>query len=96
MSAGGGDLQRTLGLVLAAYVCDVFVVRMARAQGRLMRRDVLAPGEMLFLYTDGVTEAVNVEGEQFRMARLVDIAQAQAGRTPQELMLDVIGRSYGL
>jgi serine phosphatase RsbU (regulator of sigma subunit) len=52
----------------------------------------LAPGEMLFLYTDGVTEAVNLEGEQFRMARLVEIAQAEAGRSPQELMLAVIGR----
>ncbi|HEY4166272.1 MAG TPA: SpoIIE family protein phosphatase [Reyranella sp.] len=52
----------------------------------------LEPGEMLFLYTDGVTEAVNVEGEQFRTARLVEIAQASAGRSPQELMLAVIGR----
>jgi serine phosphatase RsbU (regulator of sigma subunit) len=52
----------------------------------------LAPGEMLFLYTDGVTEAVNVEGEQFRTARLVEIAQASAGRSPRELMLAVIGR----
>ncbi len=52
----------------------------------------LEPGEMLFLYTDGITEAVNVEGEQFRMARLVEIAQASAGRSPQELMLAVIGR----
>ncbi len=52
----------------------------------------LAPGEMLFLYTDGVTEAVNLDGEQFRVARLVDIAQAEVGRSPQELMLDVIGR----
>ena len=43
----------------------------------------LAPGEMLFLYTDG---------EQFRMARLVEIARASAGRSPQELMLAVIGR----
>jgi sigma-B regulation protein RsbU (phosphoserine phosphatase) len=47
---------------------------------------------MLFLYTDGVTEAVNTEGEQFRTTRLIEIAQASAGRSPQELMLAVIGR----
>jgi serine phosphatase RsbU (regulator of sigma subunit) len=56
------------------------------------RSVTLGPGEMLFLYTDGVTEAVNLEGEQFRMARLVEIAQASAGQSPQELMLTVIGR----
>jgi len=56
------------------------------------RSVTLGPGDMLFLYTDGVTEAVNREGEQFRMSRLVEIAQASAGRSPQELMLAVIGR----
>ena len=45
----------------------------------------LGLGEMPFLYTD-------VKGEQFRMIRLVEIAQASAGRSPQELMLAVIGR----
>ena len=56
------------------------------------RSVTLGPGEMLFLYTDGVTEAVNGKGEQFHMTRLVEIAQASAGQSPQELMLAVIGR----
>ena len=51
----------------------------------------LAPGEMLFLYTDGVTEAVNRDGDQFRAQRLLDTAQRFAGRSPQELMLAVVG-----
>ena len=46
---------------------------------------------MLFLYTDGVTEASNRDGDQFRVRRLLDIAQQFAGRSPQELMLAVIG-----
>ena len=56
------------------------------------RSVTLGPGEMLFLYTDGVTEAVNGKGEQFHMTRLVEIARASAGQSPQELMLAVIGR----
>ena len=55
------------------------------------RSFTLAPGEMLFLYTDGVTEAVNRDGDQFRVRRLLDIARQFAGRSPQELMLAVIG-----
>ena len=51
----------------------------------------LAPGEMLFLYTDGVTEAVNRDGDQFHARRLLDTAQRFAGRSPQELMLAVVG-----
>ena len=55
------------------------------------RSFTLAPGEMLFLYTDGVTEASNRGGDQFRVRRLLDIARQFAGRLPQELMLAVIG-----
>ncbi len=34
---------------------------------------VLSPGETLVLYTDGVTEAMNADGEEFGMERLYDI-----------------------
>ena len=50
----------------------------------------LAPGDMLFLYTDGVTEAGNREGEMFRMPRLLETVQRLADRSPQDLMLSVI------
>ncbi len=49
----------------------------------------LLPGEMLFLYTDGVTEASNRAGEFFRIQRLMDIAQRFANRSPHDLMLAV-------
>jgi serine phosphatase RsbU (regulator of sigma subunit) len=55
------------------------------------RSFTLAPGEMLFLYTDGVTEASNRDGDQSRVGRLMDIARQFAGHPPQELMLAVIG-----
>ncbi len=54
------------------------------------RNFVLAPGEMLFLYTDGVTEAHNHDGELFKTERLLDIARQFGRRSPQELMLSVI------
>ena len=46
----------------------------------------LAPGEMLFLYTDGVTEAANRAGEFFRIKRLVDIAERFAAQSPHDLL----------
>ena len=51
---------------------------------------VLAPGEMLFLYTDGVTEASNCAGDLFQTRRLLEITRQFGGRSPQELMLSVI------
>ncbi len=40
---------------------------------------VLQPGEVLVLYTDGLTEALNAEGERFGDARLVEVLEAAAG-----------------
>jgi sigma-B regulation protein RsbU (phosphoserine phosphatase) len=51
----------------------------------------LAEGEILILYTDGVTEAFNRNGDLFQLQRLLDIAQQQCDRPPQEFMLAVIG-----
>src|SRR5262249_21362000 len=51
----------------------------------------LAPGEMLFLYTDGLTEAFSREGDLFRVRRLMEIAELASAQSPQELMLAVIG-----
>jgi hypothetical protein len=53
------------------------------------RNFTLAEGEMLFLYTDGVTEACNRDGDLFRVQRLVDIAERAAAKSPRELMLAV-------
>jgi sigma-B regulation protein RsbU (phosphoserine phosphatase) len=54
------------------------------------RNFVLGPGEMLFLYTDGVTEAPNRAGELFNTKRLLDLTRQFGRRSPQELMLSVI------
>jgi serine phosphatase RsbU (regulator of sigma subunit) len=46
----------------------------------------LEPGDTLVLYTDGVVEARNGDGEQFGMERLVSCIEALHGEAPQELV----------
>src|SRR5262249_34531627 len=54
-------------------------------------RFTLAPGETLFLYTDGVTEAFDPAGSLYDVKRLLGVAEAEARKSPRELMLAVIG-----
>jgi sigma-B regulation protein RsbU (phosphoserine phosphatase) len=54
-------------------------------------RFILDPGETLFLYTDGVTEAFDPAGGLYEVKRLLAVAEAEAGNSPRELMLAVIG-----
>ena len=44
----------------------------------------LAPGDMLWLYTDGVTDAENGNGDFFGEQRLLQVAQASLGHSAQE------------
>ena len=44
----------------------------------------LEPGDTIYLYTDGVTEAHNAEGEMFGMDRLADALNETVGMTPEE------------
>ena len=46
----------------------------------------LEPGEMLVLFTDGVTEANDHTGEEFGMARLFDSINGSLAGGPQELL----------
>jgi serine phosphatase RsbU (regulator of sigma subunit)/pSer/pThr/pTyr-binding forkhead associated (FHA) protein len=45
----------------------------------------LQPGECLYLYTDGLTEANNPEGEEFGLPRLKNCLAGQVGRTALEI-----------
>lgn len=49
----------------------------------------IAPGTIVFLYTDGLTEAENASHEQFGMKRITDVVTAHNG-TPQELIETMI------
>lgn len=49
----------------------------------------LAPGDMLVLYTDGLTEAQDAQQQFFGRARLLEVARANMGRSAQDV-LDVL------
>ncbi len=46
----------------------------------------LQPGELLFLYTDGVTDAINVEEKEFGLERLQTVVCQARGRSAAEIM----------
>ncbi len=46
----------------------------------------LEPGDVAILYTDGVTEAMNIEQEQFGKARLVQLLEELTDLNPQPLV----------
>ncbi len=46
----------------------------------------LNPGDVLILYTDGVIEAEDSNGEMFSVERLVSVARANQEKTPRELV----------
>jgi serine phosphatase RsbU (regulator of sigma subunit) len=47
-------------------------------------------GDLLVLYTDGVTEAINSVNKQFGEDRLIDIIHTNAGCTPEELLTIIL------
>ena len=51
----------------------------------------LGPGDGLVLYTDGVTEAINEEGEQFQLERLVDSVERHLEQPPRQALHGVLG-----
>lgn len=59
----------------------------------------LSPGEALFLYTDGLTDAVNLGGELFGKERLEATLDGASSRTPAEIVdhvwSEILGYSAG-
>ncbi len=51
---------------------------------------VLQEGDLLLLFTDGINEAINFEGEQFGVKRLVDIIHQCHKRSPKQLLDDIV------
>ncbi len=50
------------------------------------QRITLAPGDLLVIYTDGVTEANNAAGEEFGEARLIETVRANRSLPPKDLV----------
>lgn len=49
----------------------------------------LAPGDKLFVYTDGVPEAMNANEELFGVDRMLDVLRDSENKTPQQILEDV-------
>jgi serine phosphatase RsbU (regulator of sigma subunit)/ligand-binding sensor protein len=50
----------------------------------------LQPGDMLVLYTDGVVNAMNFDGQEFGRQRLVDGATALGGRAAEQVVMGLL------
>ena len=75
----GGDF------VLLSYPHDLFLGVMKKARYRNREFD-LRPDDCLFVYTDGVPEANNTEGEMFREDRITGTLNRNADADPEELV----------
>jgi sigma-B regulation protein RsbU (phosphoserine phosphatase) len=51
----------------------------------------LSPGDRVILFTDGVTEACGVEGEEFGEARLLRLLQDHRRLSADELQAKILG-----
>ena len=52
---------------------------------------MLSPGDKIFQYTDGVTEATNSEEELYGMVRLEEVLKKNTDKSPAELLPVVRG-----
>ncbi len=51
----------------------------------------LAAGDILALYTDGITEAFNSDGEEFGEQRLIEALRRNRGQTAQAMLAAILG-----
>ena len=58
-----------------------------------MEERELAPGDVVLVYTDGVSEALNGEGEEFGDERLLEAARQNRHLSLPELLVAVIDQA---
>jgi len=46
----------------------------------------MSPGDVLLVFSDGVSEAMSVEGDEYGEARIIETAQQHPGVTPNEML----------
>ena len=78
---GASELLSLTGGVALALVPDL-----------LYQQDsvTLAPDDTVIFYTDGVTEAINAEGDQFEVSRMQEIFAAAPPKDPESVVMDLL------
>jgi serine phosphatase RsbU (regulator of sigma subunit) len=76
VSASGIRRLETGGVVLGLFDTATFEEETLK----------LAPGDLIVLFSDGVTEAMNSDSEEFTDERLIACANAHRGETPQQVL----------
>jgi serine phosphatase RsbU (regulator of sigma subunit) len=56
----------------------------------LVHRLTLAPGDAVFLYTDGLTEARNRAGQEYGLQRIRALAARHIGKAPDGLISECL------
>jgi serine phosphatase RsbU (regulator of sigma subunit) len=80
-ASGDVETLRASGIVLGTF-----------ADVQLQERETaLEPGDMLIFYTDGITEAMNPDNEEFGEARLVAAALAQRDQSSANIVAAILG-----
>ena len=74
-----GDFTGSEGMALGLVPDEVFTPAIED------RTETFEAGDVLVLYTDGLTEAPNEEGKEFSGARLADVVRTTFPRTPREI-----------
>jgi serine phosphatase RsbU (regulator of sigma subunit)/CHASE2 domain-containing sensor protein len=86
VSADGGDRKLEVGDFVLGFVPD--------ADFQVGETD-LVPGDVLCLYTDGVTEARNPQDEEFELDRIIETVKEHRGETAEEIGRAIIARVRG-
>src|ERR1700733_5912207 len=74
------------------------VLGIFQSQNYVMGTHTLLPGDRVLLFTDGVTEACNLDGEEFGDARLIRLLIENCESSAEQLqreILDTVGRFCG-
>ncbi len=82
LRAASGEFQElsTRGIILGAF--EGIVLEEKRLD--------LAPGDLLVFYTDGVTEALNPDEEEFGVQRLREVVAARADASAQQILENIV------
>ncbi len=77
--SGGMEKLYTGGLILGMF----------DFAGYESQETKLLPGDTIYLYTDGISEALDQAGDEFGDSRLEALVRAQASRLPKDLLAEI-------